>query len=338
MCHRRGEGRRGTLDLFATQFTSHWDKHVIEFMRPSGLIPVFLLLALLSRPTHAHEPAPNTEPTALEAIARAYQIEVTANPTFPVRASYGTIDGKSADRGAVERYTSLFVAEFALYPRELIQRAKLKRVVLCAELSFAGQRRNAIPDFEHDTLYFDVERGASNRTYLRKVIHHEFFHIIDLRDDGQLYADKEWAALNPRAFKYGSGGANAQGVANTSTLTDAVPGFLNHYSTTGVEEDKAEVFANLIVDSAYIEKRIKTDAVLDAKVERMKALMKRFCPDVDELFWDAAKKIDRRDRPRANETEAQIAELRPECLCPPACVAHRWRLFPLSHRSRFWFR
>ncbi len=62
-------------------------------------------------------------------------------------------------------------------------------VVRARELTFAGQRRNAIPDFEHDTLYLDVSRGAYSKSYFRKVIHHEFFHIIDYRDDGSLYND-----------------------------------------------------------------------------------------------------------------------------------------------------
>ena len=46
---------------------------------------------------------------------------------------------------AVETYAALFTREFVLYPLALIQRSKLKRVVLSSELSFAGQQRNAIP-------------------------------------------------------------------------------------------------------------------------------------------------------------------------------------------------
>ena len=109
-------------------------------------------------------------------------------------------------------------------------------MVLCKELSFAGQRRNAIPDCEHETLYLDVSRGSYSKTYLRGVIHHEFFHIIDFRDDGSVYQDKRWKALNPEKFRYGSGGRTVQDLAKTSVLTDKYPGFLNHYSTTGVEE------------------------------------------------------------------------------------------------------
>jgi hypothetical protein len=160
-------------------------------------------------------------------------------------------------------------------------------------LSFDGQRRSAIPDFESDILYLDVCRGWPNRLYLRKVLHHEFFHILDYRDDGSVYEDPSWSELNPPEFAYGSGGRNAQGRADTSVLNDQHPGFLNHYSTTGVEEDKAEIFANLIVEPLKMKERVEADAVLRRKVDRLKELVMRFCPEIDEGFWRRA--AERRD-------------------------------------------
>jgi hypothetical protein len=233
----------------------------------------------------------------LEKIASTYRIEViTTDPGFPVATLHGRIAGKAADPEAVREYTCLFAPEFSLYPPDLVRRAQLRRVVLCREPSFAGQRRNAIPDFEHDVLYLDVSRGAYSKPYLRKVIHHEFFHIIDYRDDGSVYRDDRWAALNPAGFRYGNGGRAAQDRRETSVLTTRYPGFLNHYATTAVEEDKAEVFANLLVDPAYVEDRAKKDRVLRAKVERMKELLAQFCPAVNETFWEKVRAAKRADR------------------------------------------
>src|SRR4051794_26325254 len=83
----------------------------------------------------------------LEEIAKAYKIEiVTADLRFPVTTTYGAIDGKNADGKELRDYIGLFAPEFALYPQGLVQRSQLKSVVLCGELSFACQRRNAIPD------------------------------------------------------------------------------------------------------------------------------------------------------------------------------------------------
>ena len=71
-------------------------------------------------------------------------------------------------------------------------------------------------------------------------------------------------------------------------LTDKFPGFLNHYSTTGVEEDKAEIFANLIVEPEVVKKRAETDAVLQSKVAQMRELLAAFCAEMNDDFWKKA--------------------------------------------------
>ncbi len=90
-------------------------------------------------------------------------------------------------------------------------------------------------------------------------------------------------------------GKHAQEAANACELTDKFPGFLDYYATTGVEEDKAELFANMIVDAAYVAERAKTDRVLRVKVQALKKLLARFCPEVNDAFWTAAAALDRKN-------------------------------------------
>lgn len=268
-------------------------------VRTSHQFPAILIIVAL-QVCVADRAQSQTPPTALgelEKIANVYKIEiVTADLNLPVKTRHGVIDGKNVAGADLQNYTSLFALEFTLYPPELLQRSQLKRVVLCKNLSFADQRRNAIPDFEHDALYLDVSRGAYSKSYLRKVIHHEFFHIIDYRDDGSVYKDERWASLNPANFKYGNGGRLVQELQETSVLTNKYAGFLNHYSTTAVEEDKAEMFANLIVDFEYVENRARIDPVINAKVERMKELLVRFCPEMNDEFWERVCQTKRDDK------------------------------------------
>ena len=227
----------------------------------------------------------------LQEVSAKFEIElVTSELGFPIKTIHGMIEGKEADRVVLEKYQKLLAAELNRYPPSLVRNAKLKRIALCAELSFDGQRRNAIPDFEHDVLYLDVERGDYNSQYQRKVIHHEFFHMIDYKDDGSVYADAAWSGLNAAAFQYGNGGRNAQDDADTSVLTDRFPGFLNHYSTTGVEEDKAEMFANMMVVPQYVEVRAADDPIIKSKTLAMKSLIQKFCPEIEEGFWKRASK------------------------------------------------
>ncbi len=231
-------------------------------------------------------------------VAQRLHIDVVVQgATFPVQTRHGLIAGADARPDALDKYSELFAQEFSLYPEALIRKIRLKRIIFCTQLEFAGQRRNAIPDFENDTLYLEVQRGSNSELYMRKVIHHELFHIIDFQDDGRLYQDERWARINPDTFAYGSGGRNAQEIMTTSQLSTQFPGFLNHYSTTGVEEDKAEVFANLLVDPDAIKGRTANDQVLAAKVELMQKSLSDFCPEMNEKFWANATSLRSPHRP-----------------------------------------
>src|SRR5438552_2609325 len=94
---------------------------------------------------------------ALDEVAKRYSIQVAVSDLkMPVKAAYGVLQGTEATEKELRHYAPLFVSEFGLYPPNLVQRSKLQRVVLCKELSFESQLRNAIPDFENATLYLDV--------------------------------------------------------------------------------------------------------------------------------------------------------------------------------------
>jgi hypothetical protein len=234
-------------------------------------------------------------------VAKRYGLTiVTVEPRFPVQMKTGEIDGGAAAKADVESYAAIFNFEWSLYPPELIKKTRLKTIVFCKDLSFARQRRTAVPDFEHDVLYLDVVRGRDDDRYVRKVIHHEFFHLIDLRDDGKLYEDDRWAGLNPPGFKYGMGGAKLQDDPTvTSTGRDA-PGFLNRYAASGVEEDKAEIFAHMMVEPKAMAARAKNDKYVRAKLERMRELLAEFTPKMDEAFWERVEKAERPTR-KAND-------------------------------------
>ena len=73
------------------------------------------------------------------------------------------------------------------------------------------------------------------------------------------------------------------------------PAFLNKYSTSGIEEDKAEMFAYMATVYEFVDKRAATDEVIRKKMAEMKFLLKAFCPDMNESFWKGAAVIQTRD-------------------------------------------
>jgi hypothetical protein len=218
-------------------------------------------------------------------IKEKYGIEVIfKDHPYPVTTYHGPIRATNAETARVDRYCNILAPEVSLYPPELMRLSRLKRIVLCRGLSFNGQYRAAVPDFEHDTLYLDVLAGVHSRSYQRSAIHHDLFHIIDYRDDGQLYSDERWTQLNHEKFRYGTGGAKTQD-DHGSSMPWNEPGFLTRYAASAVEEDKAEIFAHMMTEYAVVAQRAETDSVIDKKVSFMKDLLARFCPDMSESFW-----------------------------------------------------
>lgn len=263
-----------------------------------------LMITLGSLAMGAVDDEPVDVKKELAALAKRYAIEIEYElPEILVQTPHGAIHGERATEADLEAYVPVLVREFGRYPRQFVRRMRLEKIVLCRSLAFVEQPRAAVPDFGGHAMYLDARTSMITEHYARTVIHHEFFHIVDWRDDGLLYRDKDWVALNADGFRYGDGGVNAQSDSSMSLLTDEYPGFLTKYSMSGVEEDKAEVFAHLFVDPEVVAEHSQEDEVLARKVERMKVLLQDFCKQLDQLFWRALQKELRREREEAEARE-----------------------------------
>lgn len=232
-------------------------------------------------------------PGEFERIREALDLEVTvAEKRFSYRWVGGRLAGEPPTKEQWEPFAKLLAEELAVYSRALVKKTGLTRVVVCRDLQFGGQARSAVPDFARGVLYFDCWQNRDQPVFARRVIHHEYFHIIDKIDDGKLFEDEAWEALNAPDFKYGRGGHTMRdpkaGLAST-----AMPGFLNRYSTSGVAEDKAEVFAFMMVQYRHVEGRAERDEVIRKKMARMKAILKELCGEVDDSFWAGRRKASR---------------------------------------------
>ncbi|MCR9198303.1 MAG: putative zinc-binding metallopeptidase [Planctomycetaceae bacterium] len=253
----------------------------------SVLLTACLLCLSVARLSADERISSDTSATiTLQQLQRRLNVQILmADEDIRVELSTGPVTAVAISGRMADNYLSMLVEEFAVYPPAFVRRAKLKRIVVCQELAYDSQRRAAVPDFEHDTLYLDWQSGASDRHYQRAVMHHEFFHIVDYQDDGFVYDDKVWQQLNPDDFRYGPGGSAVQDDARQSDFRRPTAGFLTHYSTAGVEEDKAELFAHLIASPLQVAAAVEQDARLDSKVAHLKASLRSFCGDMDAAFW-----------------------------------------------------
>ncbi len=236
------------------------------------------LSALLIGLLHVADPGP------FDAIERGagIRVEIAAQDFSDAGRGY-KVTGKAPKTEDLDKYRPILIAEWSLYPTSLMKRAQVTKMVVCSGLAVNGQIRAAAPAFDLSTMYYDAGLGASLPAYQKRVIHHEFFHMLDQRM-GKLYVDPEWSALNPASFHYGSGGKNMR-TSGVGVLTDSIPAFLTPYGTAGVEEDKAELYCHMIVDAEFVRARVAKDSVLAAKVGLLRQRLKAFEATFDDAFW-----------------------------------------------------
>lgn len=239
------------------------------------------------------------------------------------------ISVKPADIKYLNFYLPKFIFEFSKYPPEVISTLGLKEVVIGSDVQLDQRGRPGLHDYHLNMLFFDCRWVNSDR-WTRQIIHHELFHLIDWKD-GVIYKDLEWEKLNPPEFEYGSGGITLQKPSDwTAGLPDlGLKGFLNRYSMSGLEEDKAEIFANMMANYNEVNLRAKTDPIIKAKVSQMKKLLYSFCPEFNEVFWSkmTGKTTSESKRSSNHIFPAKIISCRNDL--------SRWRCWCVNWQQRF---
>jgi len=237
----------------------------------------------------------------LAKLSREYDISIdwTAEAEKE-RFAEGGLTFRGASDADLEGYGPILISEFNLYPKSLIRKSGLKRIIVCWDLwmESEGVKQNVSGAMDYDRktmiLCASYTLKDNNRDKQRRVLHHVFFHFLDAAL-GLAGEHSEWEALNPKEFKYGDYGRG--GIHDRSSeaglLSDKYPGFLNKYSTGYLADDKANIFAYMMVIYDYVEKRGEQDPVIRSKMDLMKSILKQFCPDVNSGFWANVKKIKR---------------------------------------------
>lgn len=179
-------------------------------------------------------------------IERAHDVDVhyrkSPRLTWPVQHELAQQD----DHTELYQYLVILQQEFAKHPKEFLQRTDLRHIFIAKNVAINGQARTAVPDFVNEVLVLDFDVFDQDDNYIRHVIHHELYHLFEEEVYGDVYyKDPKWLAITA-SHHYGSGGANMRD-GHVTELDHPKPGFINHYATSGVEEDKAEVFAALRV-------------------------------------------------------------------------------------------
>jgi hypothetical protein len=250
------------------------------------LIATFCLLDCASVGTD------ETVSSSIERLERDYMVTIVATDV-PDYASgmRSNIRASNPTTPSLRRYLGLLSEELAKYPSDAFICAQVDTILLAHDVRRIGARdrgrkwaggsgasRAAIPAFRDRALVFDIQFW--NDHYVRRIFHHEFFHMLDFAYRGSTDYDPEWSALNADGFRYGTGGANTSRFVDYSvpTMTD---GFLSGYGKTAVEEDKAVLFEFLLMRPEIVHDRMESDPILAEKVRLMHRRLSRSCPSLE---------------------------------------------------------
>ena len=157
--------------------------------------------------------------------------------------------------------------------KSFIKNSKIKKIIILHNIQLKkinlSQERSGFPEFT-ETKSLILSSKERNFAYIRIVLHHEIFHYIDWIDDYS-FKDAQFAKLNIKNFSYGNGGENER---EWIKLDKNLKGFINHYSTSALEEDKAEIYQYLIgcPDEALNNK----DEIVMKKAQRIQEFVNQF--------------------------------------------------------------
>ena len=184
-------------------------------------------------------------------------------------------------------YIPLLFMEFWIYGKSFIKKSNLKKLNLVHNIEYTNseytQERAGCPEYETSkSITFAIHE--KNLAYIRIVLHHEIFHYIDFADDFS-YDDEGWDKLNYKGFEYGNGGDSER---EWIKLEKNQKGFINHYSTTALEEDRAEIYQYLI--SCPDEALNNNDIIVSKKAKRIQQFLNNFDKEgvgnMKNNFWN----------------------------------------------------
>lgn len=142
-------------------------------------------------------------------------------------------------------------------PKTSLDRVRLKYVIVCSRALASGQSIGGIPVPPLNLLMLNM----GDREHGEHLVLHELYHLVEYRFGS--FSDTEW----DRRFGGGYANSYASG-SKVSAIGSGKPGFLNSYSETFAHEERAELFAHLVLErrSVHAHLRSTADGLLKKKI------------------------------------------------------------------------
>lgn len=211
-----------------------------------------------------------------------YAVSVTLSPlnSSTSYSAWSELTMSKRDVAALQEFAGYLAVEFSKYPVDLVKNSGLKTIGIVRDLKVSGTSRASVPAPMLNAMVYDaVQEVDGGKDYASSGISHEYWHYLDYKIRGDYrYGDAAWTACNPAGFSYGAGGETAYNNPDFKNAFYDRKNFITEYSTYGIEEDRAEMFAWLM----YVPERVKSlnDAGIDCKTKRLTTIVRALSPQM----------------------------------------------------------
>jgi len=176
---------------------------------------------------------------------------------------------------ALKKAIILFVQEISLYPKDFFRDADCQDIYFVQKLFYKQKPADGVFAEGTNYIFYDYSRRSDNTPKIRHNIHHEFYHLIGSKHPYWKKYGPAWEALNRADFSYNKK-YNSYERNPINFYAPPEPGFITDYAMVSAEEDRAEVFACMMIpeELTLMEQWAQKDRILFKKMEMMKEFLK----------------------------------------------------------------
>jgi hypothetical protein len=228
------------------------------------------------------------------------------SPAPPMPAKVRLVYSYFTDKKIVEfkAFVRMLREELDMYPDAIVSRLGFGNIYILDEFTFrdvklAGQSFSWIPKpaVAYGLNSFKPE-DANSRAFFSRTTHHEVFHALERQftvAGGTLFG-ATWDALNEPGFKYriGPNSVSAEGQPTHTKDNAGRKGFAEPYGMNIATDDRATLYARMMVADQVFYGRLATDPILLAKTKRVQEFFRNIrhelsVPESNPLYQMLAK-------------------------------------------------
>ena len=228
------------------------------------------------------------------------------SPAPPMPAKVRLVYSYFTDKKIVQfkAFVRMLREELDMYPDAIVSRLGFGNIYILDEFTYrdvklAGQSFSWIPKpaVAYGLNSFKPEDAAS-RAFFSRTTHHEVFHAMERQfttAGGPLFG-ATWDALNEPGFKYriGPNSVSAEGQPTHTKDNKGRKGFAEPYGMNIATDDRATLYARMMVADQVFYGRLPTDPILLAKTKRLQEFFRNIrhelsVPESSPLYQMLAK-------------------------------------------------